>query len=203
MALVSTSSGDTAGAPLGPSVSQEDLGVRGDGAGDGDPLLLPARQLVGPMGDAVGEANQRERKLRLTAPARGRQPGEVQGQLDVLERAQHGNQVERLEDEAHVGVPEATERRSPERRQGHTGHLERAGVRPVDAAEQVQEGALAAPRGTADGDQLPGSDVQIERIHRPDLLGTSAVALHQAPRANDGRAAHGPRRIWSNLISQG
>ncbi|GAC1633239.1 MAG: hypothetical protein NVS9B14_07640 [Candidatus Acidiferrum sp.] len=43
---------------VGRLVEEEDLGLHGEGAGDGDALLLAAAQLVGAMPGAMAETNQ-------------------------------------------------------------------------------------------------------------------------------------------------
>ncbi|GAA4995041.1 hypothetical protein GCM10025734_25460 [Kitasatospora paranensis] len=40
------------------------------------------------------------------------------------------------------------------------GHLDVAGGRPVEAGDQVEQGRLAAARGTEQGDELAGGDVE-------------------------------------------
>ena len=68
---------------------------------DRDALLLAARELRRPAVEPVTEADALE---RLTRALRASAPGtriEQQRQLDVLGRREDGDQVERLEDEAH------------------------------------------------------------------------------------------------------
>src|SRR6185369_14824593 len=87
-------------------------------------------------------------------------PLEEQRELDVLEDAEDAHQVEALKDEADGVEPEA----------GQLALAEGGGVLPddadgaaggdVDAADEVEEGGLAAPGGTGDRDELAPVDVQ-------------------------------------------
>jgi energy-coupling factor transporter ATP-binding protein EcfA2 len=71
-----------------------------------------------PTSGSVGEADQGERGRDLLPAAGGAEPGQQQGQLDVLCRGQNRDQVVHLEDEADVaGAP----RGQPARR--HAGDL--------------------------------------------------------------------------------
>src|SRR5207247_1678665 len=59
-------------------------------------------QTRGGVVPACGQADGPERDLRPPAPLGARQAGQQQRQLDVLDRAQHRDQVVELENEAHV-----------------------------------------------------------------------------------------------------
>src|SRR5947209_7091656 len=75
---------------------------------NGHALPLTARQRRGPRARLVGEPHARERLF--ATPARvGHAVAEVVGQQHVVERGQPRQQVERLEDKADVGVPQARE----------------------------------------------------------------------------------------------
>src|SRR5690606_16261621 len=74
-------------------------------ASDRDTLALAARQLVRSMTRTALEAQALEQLLHTGAPYLRRDSRQNQGQLDILERGQPWNQVERLEDEADLARP--------------------------------------------------------------------------------------------------
>src|SRR5688572_223366 len=67
----------------GGLVGQDQVGLAGQGAGDGDPLHLPARELGRLVLHAVGEADLLEELLDSRAPRGRRQATEEQRQLNV------------------------------------------------------------------------------------------------------------------------
>jgi hypothetical protein len=84
----------------GGLVGDQQRRVVGEGAGDGDPLLLPAGQLTGPLGGVVGEADEGEEQCdELLAFAR-RGPAQSQRDAHVLGGREDRDEPEGLEDEA-------------------------------------------------------------------------------------------------------
>ena len=90
----------------GGFVGEQDGGVVGEGAGDGDALLLAAGELVGPEPEAVAEPDAVEKVGGAVAGGVAGGAGEVAGELDVLAGAERGEQVEVLEDEPEVAGPQ-------------------------------------------------------------------------------------------------
>ena len=84
----------------GGLVGQEQLASPDDGAGDGDPLALATRQLVGVVRRPVLQPEVLERLERRRLGLAGRDAVELEGQGHVLHRAQPGQQVVVLEDVA-------------------------------------------------------------------------------------------------------
>src|SRR5439155_94602 len=119
-----------------------------DGARDRDALLLAAGELLGAVVPACGQADGPERDLCPPAPLGARQAGQQERQLDVLDRAQHRDQVVELEDEAHVPRAPGREAVLVEPGEGLAGDHHLARIGPVEAGEQVEQGRLARPRGT-------------------------------------------------------
>src|SRR5699024_3607658 len=91
----------------GGFVGEEEVGVGDDGAGDGDALFLAAGELAGEVVEAVAQAHEVEGGRGVFAAAGAGEAGEFEGQFDVLQGGQHGDEVERLEDEAQVVVAPA------------------------------------------------------------------------------------------------
>ena len=87
----------------GRLVGHQQLGLAGEGARDGDPLLFAARELLRVVRRALRESDAREPVPRLR---RGiRRAGELQREHHVLERGQRREQLERLEDETEQALP--------------------------------------------------------------------------------------------------
>ena len=92
-----------------------------NGPRDGDALLLTAGELRGIMLDAMRHPDALERLLHALAPLRGRHAAIRERQLDVLVDGEIADQVEGLEDESDLSVPNARPIRSRQRLTGLTG----------------------------------------------------------------------------------
>ena len=136
-------------------------------ARDRDPLLLPAGELRRQMIELVAEPDQLEVVPRPLEPLALRAAAEeVERQHRVLERRQRRQQLEELEDDPDV--------RAPPHRQLLLAHLvealavegDRAGRRPVDPRDHVQDRRLAAPRRPDHRHHLAGGDREIDAAQR-------------------------------------
>ena len=97
-------------------VGEQDERLAGDGAGDGDALLLAAGELARQMLRAMRHADALERRLDALL-ALGRAHAAVgERQLDVLEDGEIADQVEALKDEPDLAVAHARARRRGARR---------------------------------------------------------------------------------------
>jgi hypothetical protein len=108
------------------------------------PLLLSARELRRVVLRAVRHANSLERRLHPLLPLRRRHPPIGQRQLHVLVDREVADQVERLEDEADLTVPDPR----PLRR-AQVGHvlvvqIIRAGAGRIQQPQQREQRGLAA-----------------------------------------------------------
>ena len=98
-------------------------------------------------GCRVGEAHFLDEPSAL-ARALARRPAALEHRdLDILEGRERGHQIERLEDEADLVGAEVVD---VELRQRLAAEVDLALGGPIEAAEQVQERALAAAAGTGD-----------------------------------------------------
>jgi hypothetical protein len=88
----------------GRFVGEDQRGSIHERPGDCDPLLLAAGELVRNVLLSVREADGRQRLTRAGALLGKRQIAVEERQLDVLERARPGYEVEALEDEADLLV---------------------------------------------------------------------------------------------------
>ena len=89
----------------GGLVGHDERRIGDDRPGDPHPLLLAAGELAGTMAEAVGQADQLQRRQHLAAPLRRRQRQQEQRQLDVLVGCQHRQEVIELEDKAEPPRP--------------------------------------------------------------------------------------------------
>ena len=163
--------------------------------GEGDPLLLAGRQLVGPVLLAVGQVDGREhladRRRLLAAP--GVPAGDDERQGDVLAHRQDREQVEELEDEARLVAAQL--RRGVVAELAHDRPVEHdlAGGRAVQPAEEVQERALAGARRSHDGHELARLDRQRDAPDGGDVDAAHAVAPGEVARLEDGRHQAAPQ----------
>ena len=152
----------------GRLVGQHDLGVHGEGTGDGDPLGLPAGQGGGPGVGAGGEPHAIEQRA-AAVPHRGLEAPRVggHGDDDVLQRREPGQEVVELEDEAE-GPPPAT---------GEPVVVEGARVLAVEddpavgglveQSHEVQERALSRARGSHQRRELPAAQREVDPAEHP------------------------------------
>ena len=88
----------------------------------------------------------------------GLMTGDREGQLHVLARVQHGEQVEELEHEADVVAAQLGKRVVAELRYVRAVDLDRAGGGPVEPGEDVHQGGLAGAVRTHHGSELSALD---------------------------------------------
>ena len=145
----------------GRLVAEEHVGPLGDGARDGDALLLAARELRREVIEPIAEADERERLARVE-----RVVGDLGDQRDVLARGQAGDQVVELEDEADVAPPVA--RQLVLVGVGEVGAAidDAAGGADVEAAQDVEQRRLAAARGAEQDDQLALEQIEVDAAQR-------------------------------------
>src|SRR5690349_19288619 len=137
----------------GGLVGEEERRRVAERAGDGDALLLPAGQLIGKVMRAVGEADACE---EITSAGRGATvAAELEGNLDVLERGEGGDQLEALEDEADLRPAKLRSLIFRQARQVGAVEQHRAAGGNIKAREESEQRGLAAPRWSNDGDESP------------------------------------------------
>ena len=135
----------------GGLVGQEQGGFIGQGSGDGNALALADREVHRAVVPALRQADLIDQPLRALDTLSTAQSRLEHRYLNVLNRAQSAQDMERLEDEADLAGAvlisvDPGQRRAPK--------VNIAGARCVESAEQVQERALAASAGPHDGNGL-------------------------------------------------
>ncbi len=161
----------------GGLVGQEQLSPADHGPGDGNPLALPARQLVGVVRRPVLQPEVVERLERRRLGLAGRDAVELERQGDILHRAEPGQQVVVLED-----VPDglaAQPRLAVARQRGQrtAADVDLAAGRVLEAAGDGQQRALARAAGAHDGHQRPGVDREIDTLEGVHLCRPFSVDL--------------------------
>ena len=158
--------------------------------GDGDPLLLAARHLVGVVVEPIAQPDPLQRLAGPLVPLGGGDPGVEQRQLDVLQRRGARQQVEVLEDEADRLVAEVRQLVVGEA--GDVLPLQQvaAGGGAVEAAEQVHQRRLARARGPHDGDELALRDLERDAAERRQLDVAHPVDLGDVLQLDQGGLGH-------------
>src|ERR1051325_1738844 len=124
-------------------VGEQDLRLADERTGGGNALLLCAGELRRGGVDARGEPDAVEDRARASAPLAAEKTSVEEPDLDVVEHAQIGHEVETLEDEPDLGVADLRE--APVRERAYLaavdGHTAARGG--VEKSDDVQECALA------------------------------------------------------------
>ena len=113
---------------------------------------------------------------------------QVQGEGDVFQAGERGQEVEELEDEADFVAAEAGEIVIGEGGDGLAVDADLARGGAVQAADEIEEGGLAGARGSDDGDHLAARDFQMDGFERSDLafpvveLGDAREGNHRCSR---------------------
>ena len=148
-------------------VEQQDAGLRGERAGERDPLPLPARELRrSPVREPL-EPHVAEELAHAIGDARLRRAAHAEAEGDVLEDRHVLEERVVLEDQPHVARGGGGAR--------HVGPVEahRSRIRRLEPGEDAQERRLAATRGPEQREQLALRHLQrdiVERRVRPEAL---------------------------------
>ena len=172
----------------GGLVGEHDRRTADQGPGDGDPLALSTRQLIGAGVGSFVKADESEGIEGTGPPFRLGDPGVEEAVGHVVERTLVLGQEELLEHEADTGGPQRGQLPVGESLDVESGDPHPAGTGPVQGAHQLQESGLARPRGTHDahqftpgdgeGDIAQGGNRRLGRVDLGDL-----VDLEHRPRA--------------------
>ena len=172
----------------GRLVGEQQGGLVGERAGDGDALLLAAGKLVRLVVGAVGQADRVQRLQGPLALARSGQAlaGVEHRQFDILQRGGAGQQVEALEDEADLLVADVGQFVAAELRDVDAVERILPPGRPVEAADDVHHGGLAGAAGAHERDELALGDFQRHAAHGVHIHLAGVVGLVDVLELNDG-----------------
>ena len=154
------------------------------------------------MRRALGEADLLEQGERAIAQLVGGDADRRQLRLDVLERRQRRDQVELLEDEAERLQAQVGELAVAEHPEVASLEEDAPGARPVERAEQLQQGRLAGSARAFERDELARSDLEVDAAHGLDdrrapleeALRALDVVQHVSHHSTWRRASAGRRR---------
>ena len=209
----------------GGFVGDHQFRLADQGTGGGDALLRADGEFAGRASGQIGIAQPQGteqgqgRTLRIAMPRRGAlaaQRREPAGQQDVVQDREKGQQIELLEEKTRVVDAKTVTPGGGERSQVLTEQPYLAATGALHAAEQAEQGGLAAARRAFEkqclaGCQLEVPDVQAFRLARPgeaevldldqgggdhDRPTTSAAVAGRSVRRPAGRWRRwpGPRR---------
>ena len=170
----------------GGFVGEDDGRLVGQGTGNGDALLLAAGEAVGFALELFEQAQLLEQNRCAVEGGGFAEPAELEhGEGDVFLGGEFLEQVVELEDEADLFVAEAGEIRVVELHrilaidEDAAGGIEAFAVfihlrRPIEAAEKIEECALARAAGADDGDVFVAMNFQVDALE--DVIDGVAAA---------------------------
>jgi hypothetical protein len=167
----------------GGFVGEEEGRVVGEGAGDGDALLLAAGELVREAGGLRVEADPGE-AFECGSAGLG-MLGEEEGEFDVFNGGEGGHELEGLEDEADLVAADASELGGCEGGGGLAEEEDVTGGGEVHGAGEVEEGGFAAAGASGEGDELAAMDVEGQMIECKDLGTVGEVSLGDVIKPGD------------------
>src|SRR3990170_1134523 len=173
-------------------VGPHDRGIVHEGPRDRDPLLLARAQLGGLVAFPARELDGLDHR---ESPAPGLlrgDAGDEEGKLHVLDRGQDGEEVVRLEHEAHPAGTIAAFRVIAHRREGDALDEDVPRGEVVEPGEAVQEGRLPAAGRTHDRDHLPARDREADPAEGMDHDRARVVRLVDVQCADHRDLGHGP-----------
>jgi hypothetical protein len=170
----------------GDLVGQQQIGLVGQRHCDRYPLCLAAGKSAGQMVEPMGEAYFGEQ-----VPGHRRCPGspaKIEGELDVLDRGEEGNQVPCLENDADAGAAEP----------GKTGVVEPAEVVPVEndstrlgagqTGDDAEKGRLPTSRSPDQTRRRAASDIEVCAAEHLRFEATLVVGLDNVNDPKQNRA---------------
>ena len=183
----------------GRFVGENERGPMDEGAGDRDALLLAAGELARQGGGAGSEADAFEQGGDTGFAFGGRDADELERQLDVFGGSESRQQVEELEDGSDLFAAKAGEGIAVELIDAVAVEGEATGVGPVDAAEAVEQGGLAAAGRAGEGDAFAGGDAEGDVIEHA----TRAVALGDGNHVENDLGGSGSHARGVNAVCGG
>ncbi len=169
-------------------------------AGDGDALALATREFVGAMRRAIAELDAFERFHRALLPLGGTRAGVHQRELDIVQCRRARQEVERLEDEPDLLVPDARELVVLHRGRELAVEPVLAFVRRVEAADEVHERRLSRAGRPHDRHVFVAANREVNSAQRPhDLAAHVILALETARDDHPVFRGRGAGRVHDGL----
>ena len=173
----------------GGFVGKQQPGGGRKGARQGHALLLATRQGARIVSGPLGQPHAGQ---QLAGDAMGfRVGGQLQGQHDVFQRGHGRQQLEGLEDEAHLLRPPVGALLFVPGKQRLAVHLHVATGGQVQPGQQAQQRGLARARGTDDGHRLAGLHVEAHVVEDRQHASAIWYALAQVLDLDEGHENSG------------
>ncbi len=155
-------------------VEEQDVGVEHEGAGQGHPLLLAARELAGVARLEAREVDLGEALAQAALHLSSAELFQLEPIRDIARHRHMGPERVVLEDHADIPLVggEAADHPVPE------ADLPRVGL--VESGQEPQQGGLAAARRAQQREQLAVTHGEVRPVHRSD----GAEPLDDLPDAN-------------------
>ena len=179
-------------------VAQKNGRVGDDGAGDADPLLLSPRHFARLVRRAVPEPHQGQRGIDMGLALGAGEAGEQQRQFDIGRSRQHRHQIVELEDKADMAGAPARKGGMRQRFQMFARDDGPPGLRPVQPADQVEDGGLARPGRPHQGGEFALGYPEIEVLQHRDPLPPAPIGFGDLPQEN-GVAGIGA--VWLLVVA--
>jgi hypothetical protein len=164
----------------GRLVGEDAIGRAGERARDRDPLALAARELRRPVLEPRAEAELAERVGGARPRLDRGDAADAQRHGDVVERRELGQEMVELVDEAEMAIAPFALRGRVEGREVASAEVDVALSRRLEAAEQMQQRALARSRRADDGERLAASHLEVDALEHVDVDSRRAAALGEA-----------------------
>ena len=164
----------------GRLVGEHAVGRAGERARDRDALALAARELRRPVLQPRAEADLAEHVGGARARLGGGEAADAQRHRDVVERGELGQQMVELVDEAEMAVAPLALLGRVEGREVAAAEIDAARGRRLEAAEQMQQRALARARRADDGERLAAPDLEVDALQHVDVDARRAAAFGEA-----------------------
>jgi hypothetical protein len=148
----------------------------------------------------VRESHDLEGRERPLAALTLGEPGEQQGQLDVLGGAQDGNEIVELEDETDAVASPRRERALRKLRYVGPRDDHLSGRRPIDAGDQVEERGFAGARRAHQRHELSLGHPQIDAVQDGDLQAVPAVDLPHTDHIDHGPVSRRARDLGAHPL---
>ena len=161
-------------------IGENELRLGDHRASDGDTLSLTAGELIRSLLQLLAQSDFAEPSADARIASSAWHVLQQQRIFNVLVRIENRNEIERLKDEAE-GV-EAEGGETVERRACDVDVVDHdaAGVRFVDAADEIEQRGLAAAGRSGDGDEVSARDRQRYFFERANANPSQFVALTHA-----------------------
>ena len=165
-------------------VGQNQSGIGDNRSGDRDALLLAAGKLPRIVVHPVAQADQLQRRGRVLHPLLLLQMRQRQGQLHVLHRRQHRNQIEGLENESDILVAPVRDLAVAELAQIVPEHADLAAGRGIHRRDQVQQSGFTGAGRPHERHELALLDIDIHFFERDHVELVADEFLREPARAD-------------------